>query len=58
MLILGIETSCDETGVSLVADGVTEIYSSVASSADLHETTGGVVPKLLLESNWNLYCLF
>ncbi len=46
MLILGIETSCDETAVSLVADG-TDIRSNiVASQADLHRRFGGVVPEL------------
>ncbi len=45
-LILGIETSCDETSVSVLAHG-SEIRSNVvASQADLHRRFGGVVPEL------------
>jgi len=46
MKILAIETSCDETAASVVEDGVKELASVVASSADLHEKTGGVVPEV------------
>src|ERR1044071_471368 len=46
MLVLGIETSCDETAAALVRDG-REIVSSVMSSQiKLHERFGGVVPEL------------
>jgi tRNA N6-adenosine threonylcarbamoyltransferase len=45
-VILGIETSCDETAAALVTDGG-EIRSSVVSSqADLHARYGGVVPEV------------
>ena len=45
LLILGIETSCDETAAALVDDGT--IRSSVVSSqADLHARFGGVVPEV------------
>ncbi|MDQ3067192.1 MAG: tRNA (adenosine(37)-N6)-threonylcarbamoyltransferase complex transferase subunit TsaD [Actinomycetota bacterium] len=45
-MILGIETSCDETAAALVAEGG-EIRSSVVSSqADLHARYGGVVPEV------------
>jgi len=44
--VLGIETSCDETSASVVADG-TQIRSNiVASQADLHAIYGGVVPEV------------
>jgi N6-L-threonylcarbamoyladenine synthase len=44
--VLGIETSCDETAVAVVADGG-EVRSSVLSSqVDLHARYGGVVPEL------------
>lgn len=46
MNILAIETSCDETACAVVEDGVYEIASEVASSADLHKKTGGVVPEV------------
>ncbi len=46
MLVLGIESSCDETAAAVVADGV-EIRSSVVASQVLtHEKFGGVVPEL------------
>jgi tRNA N6-adenosine threonylcarbamoyltransferase len=45
-LILGIETSCDETAAALVTDEG-EIRSSVVSSqAELHARYGGVVPEV------------
>jgi N6-L-threonylcarbamoyladenine synthase len=46
MNILGIETSCDETAIGVVADGVRLFSSVVASQVELHATYGGVVPEL------------
>ena len=46
MLILGIETSCDETSVSIVEDGRTILSNVVASQVDLHKEFGGVVPEI------------
>jgi tRNA N6-adenosine threonylcarbamoyltransferase len=46
MLILGIETSCDETAAAVVADGRRILSSVVASQIDLHHRYGGVVPEL------------
>lgn len=46
MLILGVETSCDETAASLVRDGRAVLSSFVASQHDLHAEYGGVVPEL------------
>lgn len=46
MLILGIETSCDETSVALVENGVRLISSDVASQVGMHSSFGGVVPEL------------
>lgn len=45
-LVLGIETSCDETAVAVLADGRQIRSSVVASQADLHRRFGGVVPEL------------
>ncbi|MCX8043737.1 MAG: tRNA (adenosine(37)-N6)-threonylcarbamoyltransferase complex transferase subunit TsaD [Desulfobacterota bacterium] len=46
MLLLGIETSCDETAAAVVRDG-TEILSNVISSqVDFHKKYGGVVPEI------------
>lgn len=46
MRVLGIETSCDETSVAVVEDGVTELTCVIASSKEFHEKTGGVVPEI------------
>ncbi len=46
MKILGIETSCDETAAAIVEDGVKVISEAVASSRELHEKTGGIVPEI------------
>jgi tRNA N6-adenosine threonylcarbamoyltransferase len=45
-LILGIETSCDETAAAVVADGRTVCSSVVSSQVDLHARFGGVVPEV------------
>lgn len=44
-LILGIETSCDETGVGLVR-GTTLLVNAIASSVEEHARYGGVVPEV------------
>jgi N6-L-threonylcarbamoyladenine synthase len=44
--ILGIETSCDETAIGVVEDGVRMLSSIVSSQVELHATYGGVVPEL------------
>ncbi|MEP6630761.1 MAG: tRNA (adenosine(37)-N6)-threonylcarbamoyltransferase complex transferase subunit TsaD [Lapillicoccus sp.] len=44
-LVLGIETSCDETGVGIVRGG-TLLVDAVASSVDEHARFGGVVPEV------------
>lgn len=46
MKILGIETSCDETAAAIVEDGIKLISASLATSRELHEKTGGVVPEV------------
>lgn len=46
MLVLGIETSCDETGLALVADGRAVLGSQLASSLKHHQRYGGVVPEI------------
>ncbi|MCX5771365.1 MAG: tRNA (adenosine(37)-N6)-threonylcarbamoyltransferase complex transferase subunit TsaD [Candidatus Hydrogenedentes bacterium] len=44
--ILGIETSCDETGVAVVEDGRRILSSEVASQVPIHAAFGGVVPEI------------
>lgn len=46
MLILGIETSCDETAVAVTQDGRTILSDLLSSQIDLHKQYGGVVPEL------------
>lgn len=45
MKILGIETSCDETAAAVVEDGKKVLSSALASSAELHIKTGGIIPE-------------
>src|SRR5688572_1323176 len=51
MIILGIESSCDETAAGIVKDGSQLLSSVVASSADLHTQYGGVVPEIAARSH-------
>ena len=46
LLVLGIESSCDETAAALVADGKTILSSVVASQVEIHARFGGVVPEV------------
>lgn len=46
MIVLGIETSCDETSVGIVRDGYELLACVTASSMDIHAQYGGVVPEL------------
>jgi N6-L-threonylcarbamoyladenine synthase len=45
MIVLGIESSCDETAAAVVADG-RHIRSSIVHTQDVHAAYGGVVPEL------------
>ena len=46
MLVLGIETSCDETAAAVVRDGREILSSIISSQIELHRPYGGVVPEL------------
>jgi len=46
MIILAIETSCDETGVAITRNGREILANEVFSQADLHALYGGVVPEI------------
>lgn len=46
MLVLGIESSCDETAAAIVRDGNKILSSVIASQIDIHKLYGGVVPEL------------
>lgn len=43
---MAIESSCDETACAVVENGTREIASELASSAELHHKTGGIVPEV------------
>ena len=45
-LILGIETSCDETSAAVVKDGEQMLSNVVSSQIDVHNAFGGVVPEI------------
>ena len=46
MIILAVESSCDETAVALVRDGRTVLADCIASSVEMHRIYGGVVPEI------------
>lgn len=46
MLVLGIESSCDETAAAVVRDGREMLSSVISSQIELHRPYGGVVPEL------------
>jgi N6-L-threonylcarbamoyladenine synthase len=46
MLVLGIESSCDETGAAIVKDGRCLLSNVVASQIEIHNRYGGVVPEV------------
>jgi N6-L-threonylcarbamoyladenine synthase len=46
MLILGIESSCDETAAAVVRDGGVLLSNVIASQVDFHARYGGVVPEI------------
>ena len=46
MIVLGIESSCDETAAAVIRDGREILSSVIASQIELHKPYGGVVPEL------------
>ena len=46
MLILALESSCDETSCAILKNGTQIISHTLASSAEIHQKTGGVVPEV------------
>lgn len=51
MIILGIETSCDETAVAIVDDQKNILSHVLNSQIKLHEKFGGVVPEVAARSH-------
>ncbi|MDP9023280.1 MAG: tRNA (adenosine(37)-N6)-threonylcarbamoyltransferase complex transferase subunit TsaD [Actinomycetota bacterium] len=54
MLVLGIETSCDETAVGVVEDRLRVRANVVASQVELHAPYGGVIPELAARAHLDL----
>ena len=46
LFVMGIETSCDETAVSIVKNGKEIVSNIVSSQIDSHKRFGGVVPEI------------
>lgn len=46
MIVLGVESSCDETAVAIVEDGKKVLSNVVLSQIDIHKEYGGVVPEI------------
>ena len=46
LLVLGVESSCDETAVAILKDGKEIISNVVLSQIDIHTLYGGVVPEI------------
>jgi len=51
VLVLGIESTCDETSFALVKDGSTILSNVISSQSDMHACYGGVVPELASRSH-------
>jgi N6-L-threonylcarbamoyladenine synthase len=51
MMVLGIETSCDETGAAVVSGGETILSNVISSQVAIHHPYGGVVPELASRSH-------
>jgi len=51
MLVLGIETTCDETAIAVVRDGKEILSNTIFSQIDLHRKYGGVFPELASRSH-------
>ena len=51
MIIMSVESTCDETAVALVRDGREVLCDQIFSQADLHAIYGGVVPEIASRSH-------
>ncbi len=56
MIVLGIESSCDETAAALIQDGATILSSVVSSQVQVHKEFGGVVPELASREHVDNIC--
>jgi N6-L-threonylcarbamoyladenine synthase len=56
VIVLGIESSCDETAAALIQDGKKILSSVIASQVDTHRQFGGVVPELASREHVDNIC--
>lgn len=56
MLVLGIETSCDETAAAVVKDGRETLSNVVSSSLKEHSKYGGIVPEIACRAQIEVIC--
>ncbi|MDR1798067.1 MAG: tRNA (adenosine(37)-N6)-threonylcarbamoyltransferase complex transferase subunit TsaD [Clostridiales Family XIII bacterium] len=56
ILVLGIETSCDETAAAVTVDGRTALSNVIASQIDVHKVFGGVVPEIASRHHLEAVC--
>lgn len=54
MIVLALETSCDETAVAILRDHAEVLVHQVASQADIHAAFGGVVPEVASRNHLSL----
>ncbi|MGH8902706.1 MAG: tRNA (adenosine(37)-N6)-threonylcarbamoyltransferase complex transferase subunit TsaD [Egibacteraceae bacterium] len=54
MLVIGIETSCDETAIALVEDGLRVRSNVIGSQVEQHRPYGGVVPEIAARAHLEL----
>lgn len=54
MLVLGIESTCDETGCAIVSEGRHILSNIIASQEDLHACFGGVIPEMACRRHINV----
>lgn len=55
MIVLGIESSCDETACALVEDGHKVLSSIVSSQIDIHKIYGGVIPEIAARAHLDCF---
>jgi len=54
MIILSVESSCDETAIAVTRDGRTVLADEIFSQADMHALYGGVVPEIASRNHINV----
>lgn len=55
MIVLGIETTCDETAAAVVVDGSTILSNVVSSQVEIHRKFGGVYPELASRNHVEMF---